>query len=157
MAEVKLNTQGFKKLRWMQPNFVKPMEHIPTGATETRAKQDSCLTFDPAEFGKKVERATVFYRGEKEFQEVPLEFSIIDDTYTISARLSHSEVQIDGKTKNAAPTPMRVNFQAACLRDYLKCMDKNHELNMEIFTQTVILYQQFEHKNLLYWMPVRAR
>jgi hypothetical protein len=66
-------------------------------------------------------------------------------------------MQVEGFTKNDSPTPVRVFFQAACLGDYLKCMDRGKDLNLEIFNSSVIIYQQQEKKNILYWMPIKSR
>jgi hypothetical protein len=156
IGELKINKGGFKRFRWMQPNHTKTMGNIPVDATKVREKVSTCLTFDADDFTKKVEQAIIFYRGEKELQDMPLEFSIIQDSYTLSARLQSSEMQIEGKTKEPVPSPLRINFQAACLRDYLKCLKKKETLHMEIFPQSVILYQQKENQSLLYWMPTRS-
>jgi hypothetical protein len=156
-GEIHMTGGGFKRLRWLQPNHTKPLGEISESVKAVRQGIDWSLQFDLQDLVRNVDKATIFYRAEKEFQASPLEFSIIKDSYLLSAKLTHSEMNMEGKTKNEAPAPTRIKFQAACLRDYLKVLDKTQPMNMEIFPQTVIVYQQYPNKNILYWMPILAR
>jgi hypothetical protein len=155
-AEIHGLSNGFKKLRWLQPNYVGYMENIPAAVKEVRAKIDSSLTFDTAEFLNNVEKATIFFKGE-DYQQIPLEFSVIESSYALAARTTDSEMLREGKILNTATSSLRLNFQASCLTDYLRCLDRSQELNMEILTGGVIIYQKLQNeKDILYWLPTRT-
>ena len=152
---------GFKRFRWLQPRYVKGMEDIPTALQRIRAKADTCLTFDTQEFLRNTEKATVFLRGARDMQGVSLSFSIIQDSYALSTNTPDSEMIIEGKAKSSVPTHKHVSFQPACLMDYLKCLERGQDFNMELFNETLTLFQDVKtekgEKKILYWMPVYLR
>jgi len=150
---------GFKKFRWVQPKYIKGMANVPEDLSRARAKAETCLVFDTQEFLKNVEKSTVFLHG-KDFQDTSVNFSIIKSSYTLSTKTTDSTMDVEGVAKEDSIKSYRgVPFQAACLKEYLKCLDKSNSFNMEILSGTVTLYQDIKtekgRKMILYWKPTK--
>lgn len=149
-------TSGIKKFCWVQPNWQKAFDPVPDALTELRSKVEWSLAFDSKALLSKVIQATQFYT-EANYRENPLEFSAIQNKYGFIAKLPQSEVVVDGELTEPIQQPVRVKFQAACLRDYLSCFVSEANINLEIYRSTAVAYQALEGKNLLYWMPIHDR
>ena len=148
--------RGIKHFCWVQPNWQKAFDTVPSALGPLRAKVEWSLAMQTKDLLAKVNQATQFY-NETNYRENPLEFSAVESQYGLVARLPHSEVAVEGVLQEPVPSPVRVRFQAACLRDYLSCFEQAQPLNLEIYKTTVVAYQATPEKNILYWMPIHDR
>lgn len=160
ICQMNLKESAFLKFRWMEPNSTKQVEPVPTSINDTRKGVESCLRFDTKPFLSNVDKALMFH-SKNDSREQPLTFSILKDMtrYMLDATLSHAQIDVEGETLEPATASMKVKFQAACLKDYLKCLDLPDTVSMEVFRSSVILYQENAEKKqtLIYWLPVHDR
>jgi hypothetical protein len=155
-GEVLAPGQLMQRIRWVQPNYNKPVEDIPAEIKRMRGTVESCISFPTKEFTDNIKKATSFFK-EADMKMTPVDFSVQHAVYILSTKLPQSEMIVEGKTLGDVPNPLRVRFQANCLKDYSARFDKKKDLNLEVFRTSAILYQQQEQDQILYWMPIQDR
>lgn len=147
---------GIKKFVWAQPTTEKAFDQIPSLLAEHRKTCQWSLSFNTGILADNLETATQFFT-DAEMREKAIEISAVGERYNISGVLNESEMNVEGPLLEAAPNPVRIRIQPRCLKDYLKNFDQKAPVNVEVYSATIVLYQNSPDRNLVYWLPVHDR
>jgi hypothetical protein len=147
---------GIKKFCWAQPTNIKAFEPIPSLLAEHRKSCQWSLVFNTKEFAETLAQATQFFTDE-ELRSKAIEISAVGTRYNIAGVVNDSEMNVEGDLVEAAPHPVKIRIQPRCLKDYLKNLDANYPVNIEVYSSTIVMYQKFSEKSLVYWLPVHDR
>ncbi len=146
----------YRLFGWCQPIPVRPIEDVPAIIAEARKNVTWSLAVDTKQFRQHIEQVTSFYKKEN-FLQNPIQLVVVGDQYTLTAVLPTSDIVVEGKFKNAAPSSVRARFQAGSLSDYFEQLDAGSDSNIEILRNSAIVYQSKPPESLAYWMPIQER
>lgn len=154
---------SLEAFRWFAPHYQKPLRDVPAMLTREREKATNSVLFEQAALSRQAEEVTMFFDTDS-VRSTPVEMAIVQNHYTLSGRLPQSEVAVEGELGEPIPQPIRLRFQGACLKDYLKRFNAG-PLRAEIFSSTIVLYQTeslekdsaISRQELVYWMPIHER
>jgi hypothetical protein len=147
---------GVKKFVWAQPTHEAAFDQVPTELEKRRSRCQWSLSLWAGELADKIEQATQFF-ADKEMYEVFVEISAVGSRFSISGSLIESEIVVEGALLEPAQEPVKIRIQPRCLVDYLKLMDAKLSLNIEVYSDSTIIYQVAPDKTLIYWAPIQDR
>lgn len=157
-GEFKSESSGIEILRWTQPRYQKQPSAIPKALEDYRRHTLAHLMINPKEMAKNIQRACMFL-SPTEMRATPMELYTIGPQYALVTKKSggEGEVRAEGELVQEPAANLELNIQASCFKEYLDEFENRAAVSMEVLQKTVILSQNIEEKELLYWMPVMPR
>ena len=144
------------RIRWAQPRFQTATSDVPQAVLQANSEPHVAMRLNTKDFISEVQRSTMFF-SDKDYGSSPLKFKICGQEYSLSSEINGADILVNGKALEEVSKIVVVEFQAASLIDYLSFLNKDEEFLMLVFSSTVMLCQQGQDKNLLYWAPIHER